>query len=211
MGSVRPNTPRGFLGNTEKSSVSELRHLQSHMRRVMQSHRLNWSHLGLEAKDFFLFSQLQSMLQFQTSLTYLKCLKQIIHKQIKLMFPSPHESNCSGISWLQELCCTQPTPFTSLSIPNLLPIALPLKAMLVYFYFIWFTLSLIIFPNSRSRKNFCCVHCWKHNANFLQGRRGLTSILNDKAVLLDLLTSSNVTQDCLFKKKIVTITSCQRV
>lgn len=56
MDSLRAmSLPRIFLGNAEKISVSKLRDMQSHMRRVRQTYRLNWSNLGLEARGFFLF------------------------------------------------------------------------------------------------------------------------------------------------------------
>lgn len=82
---------------------------------------------------------------------------------------------------------------------------------LIYFYYclIRFTLSFITFPNRKSWKDFCFFHCWKHNANSLQGLQDLTSILNDS--LLYLSVSSNITQNCLFKKKRVIITSCHTV
>lgn len=171
--------------------MSDLRHLQSHVRGVRQAYRLNWSNLGLEAKYFFLFPELQSMLQFQIFLIYLKCEADHIQAD-QVHVPQPLREQVLGlcpsscIYWLRELCCPQPTPIHQPFYfqPSPYFTSTESSGSLISFYYclVWYILSFIIFPNSRSWKDCRFVHYWKHNANFLQGLWGLTSILNDKAV-----------------------------
>ena len=116
---------------------------------------------------------------------------QIIHQQTKCMFPShlteqaPGLCPSSWIYWPRALCCPQTTSshLPCYFQPSSYFTFTESSGSLIYFYYwlIWFILSLI-FPKSRSQKDFCFVHCWKHNANPLQGLQGLTSILNDQVV-----------------------------
>lgn len=148
-------------------------------------------------------------------LSHLNCMKQMIYEQSKFMFSSTYRASNA-----------HPHGFTGFkssadhSQHNLLPFYFQTSSYftstensgsLVQFCYclLWFTLSFITFPNIRGWEDFCFVHFWKHNANSLQGLQDLTRILSDS--LLYLSVSSNITQNCLFTKKGVTITSCHTV
>lgn len=102
------------------------------------------------------------------------------------MFPGHLQSKCLGFAHplgftaFEHSAVHSKHQFTHLSISNLHPISLPVKVLAVHFCLTGSILSFIIFPNSRNWKDFCCVHCWKHNTNPLQSLWGLTSALNNK-------------------------------
>lgn len=165
--------PQSFLGNTEKNQGFKAeRHASLHL--GGSGKPTDWTEIISSCKQsIFLFLELQCMLQFQIFVIYLSYTKQIIYKQTKFMLPSNYRSSALDLPILMDLLASSALLTTANTICYLFtskihPTSTENSGSLVYFYYclIWFTLSFITFPNTRSWDDFCFVHLLKTQRKF---------------------------------------------